>query len=52
MRDGILRQAQASGGTRLHLRLQDRREEATQGLQPNDHGAKAAEDLAEDISVL
>ena len=52
MRDGLLRQAQAPGGTRLHLRLQDRGEEAAKGLQPNDHCAEAAEDLADDISVL
>ena len=52
MRDGLLRQAQAPRGTLLHLRLQDRGEEAAEGVQPNDHGAEAAEDLAEDISVL
>ena len=52
MRDGLLRKAQAPGGARLLLRLQDGGEEAAEGLKPNDHGAEAAEDLAEDISVL
>ena len=52
MRDGLLREAQTSRGARLLLRLQDGGEEAAEGLKPNDHGAEAAQDLAEDISVL